>query len=45
MTELKRYWVVIHYEIELTAENEEEACFNIRLGNTIPTPEALPFWL
>jgi Domain of unknown function (DUF4351) len=41
MTELKRYWVVIHYETELTAENEEEACFNIRLGNTIVEEAAI----
>jgi Domain of unknown function (DUF4351) len=41
MSELKRYWVVIHYETELAAENEEEACFNIRLGNTIVEEAAI----
>lgn len=41
MNELKRYWVVIHYETELTAENEDEACFNIRLGNTIVEEAAI----
>jgi Domain of unknown function (DUF4351) len=41
MSELKRYWVVIHYETELTAENEGEACFNIRLGNTIVEEAAI----
>ena len=35
MREKKRYWLVINYETELLAENEEEACMNIRLGNTI----------
>ena len=35
MTSLKRYWIVIHYETELTAETEWDACHNIRLGNTI----------
>ncbi len=41
MTELKRYWVVIHYETELAAENEDEACFNICLGNTIVEEAAI----
>ena len=35
MSELKRYWIVVHYEIELTAETEWDACHNIRLGNRI----------
>ena len=35
MSELKRYWIVIHYETELTAETEWDACHNIRLGNRI----------
>ena len=35
MSELKRYWVVIHYETEIEAETEWEACHEIRLGNTI----------
>jgi len=32
---LKRYWIVVHYETELTAETEWDACHNIRLGNRI----------
>lgn len=35
MSDLKRYWIVVHYETELTAETEWDACHNIRLGNTI----------
>lgn len=35
MSDLKRYWIVIHYETDLTAESEWDACHNIRLGNTI----------
>jgi Domain of unknown function (DUF4351) len=35
MSELKRYWIVVHYETELTAETEWDACHNIRLGNRI----------
>ncbi len=35
MSELKRYWVVIHYETEIEAETEWEACHEIRLGNTL----------
>ncbi|VXD15485.1 conserved hypothetical protein [Planktothrix paucivesiculata PCC 9631] len=35
MSDLKRYWIVIHYETELTAETEWDACHNIRLGNRI----------
>jgi hypothetical protein len=35
MTELKRYWIVIHYETELTAETEDEVYENIIQGNTI----------
>ncbi len=35
MSKLKRYWLVIHYEREIEAENEEEAYINICLGNTI----------
>lgn len=33
--QLKRYWIVVHYETELEAENEDEAYLNIRLGNRI----------
>ncbi|NEQ86301.1 MAG: DUF4351 domain-containing protein [Moorea sp. SIO2I5] len=35
MTELKRYWMIVHYETEFEAENEDEAYHDIRLGNTI----------
>lgn len=35
MSELKKYWLVIHYERELEAENEEEAYVDIIMGNTI----------
>ena len=35
MKEQKRYWLVINYETELLAESEEEACVDIRMGNTI----------
>jgi hypothetical protein len=35
MSDLKRYWIVVHYETELTAETEWDACHNIRLGNRI----------
>lgn len=35
MSELKRYWIVVHYETELTAETEWDACHNMRLGNRI----------
>jgi hypothetical protein len=35
MSESKRYWVVIHYETEIEAETEWEACHDICLGNTI----------
>jgi hypothetical protein len=35
MCESKRYWVVIHYETEVKAENEWDACHEIRMGNTI----------
>ncbi|MDY6782862.1 MAG: DUF4351 domain-containing protein [Cyanobacteriota bacterium] len=35
MSELKRFWVLVHYETELTAENEDEACLDILMGNTI----------
>ena len=35
MPDTKRYWVVIHYETELTAASADDACQNIRLGNTI----------
>jgi Domain of unknown function (DUF4351) len=35
MSELKRYWIVVHYETELTATDEGEACQNICMGNTI----------
>ncbi|MDY7014076.1 MAG: DUF4351 domain-containing protein [Cyanobacteriota bacterium] len=35
MSESKRFWVVVHFETELTAENEDEAYQEIVLGNTI----------
>lgn len=35
MSESKRYWVVIHYETEVKADSEWDACHNIRMGNTI----------
>lgn len=35
MHDTKRYWVVIHYETELTAVSADDACHNIRMGNTI----------
>ncbi|WP_254173230.1 DUF4351 domain-containing protein [Planktothrix pseudagardhii] len=35
MSDLKRYWIVVHYETELMAETEWDACHNIRLGNRI----------
>ena len=35
MSDLKRYWIVIHYETDLTAESEWDACHDIRMGNTI----------
>lgn len=35
MSEPKRYWVVIHYETEVSADTEWDACHDIRMGNTI----------
>jgi hypothetical protein len=35
MNELKRYWIVVHYETELTSKDEGEACQDICMGNTI----------
>ncbi len=35
MSESKKYWVVIHYETEVIAETEWDACHEIRMGNTI----------
>ena len=35
MSDLKRYWIVIHYETDLTAESEWHACHDICMGNTI----------
>ncbi|CAD5990344.1 hypothetical protein PCC9214_05773 [Planktothrix tepida] len=35
MSELKRYWIIVHYETELMAETEWDACHNISLGNRI----------
>jgi hypothetical protein len=35
MSELKRYWVVVHYERELEAESDWDAAHDIRIGNTI----------
>ncbi|MDY7024646.1 MAG: hypothetical protein SWJ54_25415 [Cyanobacteriota bacterium] len=35
MTDSKRYWIVIHYETELTAETEDEVYESIIMGNTI----------
>ncbi len=35
MSELKRYWIVVHYETDLTAESDWDACHDIRMGNTI----------
>lgn len=35
MPDTKRYWVVVHYETELTAVSADDACQNIRMGNTI----------
>ncbi|MEQ8959568.1 MAG: hypothetical protein RLP02_16875 [Coleofasciculus sp. C2-GNP5-27] len=42
MSESKRYWVVIHYETEIEAETEWEACHDICLGNTIVENATLP---
>ncbi|MBP0017361.1 MAG: DUF4351 domain-containing protein [Cyanobacteria bacterium SBLK] len=35
MSDLKRYWIVIHYETELEAESDWDACHDIRMGNTV----------
>ncbi len=35
MSDLKRYWIVVHYETDLTAESDWNACHDIRMGNTI----------
>jgi Domain of unknown function (DUF4351) len=35
MTQLKRYWMVVHYETEFAAENEDEAYQNMIMGNRI----------
>ena len=35
MSDLKRYWIVVHYETDLTAESDWDACHDIRMGNTI----------
>jgi Domain of unknown function (DUF4351) len=35
MTQLKRYWMVVHYETEFEAQSEDDAHLNIRLGNRI----------
>lgn len=35
MSKPKRYWVVIHYEAEVSADTEWDACHDIRMGNTI----------
>lgn len=35
MSELKRYWLVVHYEREIEAEDEQDAYVNICMGNTI----------
>ncbi len=35
MSELKRYWLVVHYEREIEAEDEQDAYVNICMGNTM----------
>ena len=35
MAEKKRYWMIVHYETEREAENEEDAYFGIIMGNTV----------